>query len=266
MASFTYRGENPFDGVRAAGRKFVGKDESAVACLVDLPDVALSAKVAQFTARPELGKSLVHPGWRADVHPDAATRVFGKVGRVGGESSKALLDQSLPPMAEMVVRKAEERAFLSVKRLPLGRPYVHGGEIEKPPAATLRPGFAFGKPGAKADESAKACMVDEPADPEGLAAAEEVYQKSHRAFPPGMQRKSGVDWALTRADPGATRFGKPSALLERGAVEKCLNPAIEGKVPGAAITQIIPKVVDDFRVRRAHADCLPDVLSCRTPR
>ena len=241
--------ENPFDAVRAAGRKFVGKDESAAAAMQDLPDAPVGAKTAQYSSRPALGKTMVHPGYRADVHADAATRVFGKVGASGRESTSALLDQELPPMAAMVQRKAEERAFLSTKRLPLGRPYVHGGEVERPAPATLRPGFAFGKPGARADESAKLAMVYEPADPAAIEAAEAVYQKSHRAYAPGVQRRGAVDWALTGVDPGAQKFGMPAASIERDAVAKCLNPTIEGKVAGAALTQIIPKVVDDFRVR-----------------
>ena len=237
--------ENPFEQVRAAGRKFVGKDESAAYAMQDLPDVPIAAKVSQYTSRPEIGKALIHPGYRADSHPDFPTRTFGKVGHSGQEGCKGLMEAGdLPPMAAMVNAKAEERAFLSVKRLPLGRPYVPGGEIANPLASTLVPGFAYGKPGAKTTESAKLSMNYEPADPEAVAAAEVVYQKSHRAFPPGVQRRGAVDWALTGVDPAEKKFGKPAVSLERGSGGKAV---IEGSfVP--ALTQIIPKVVDDFRV------------------
>ena len=236
--------ENPFEHVRAAGRRFVGKDESAASAMQDHATIPLAPKVAQYTLRGEIGKTMIHPGWRGDAHPDFPTRIFGKMGHSGQEDCKALMAAGdLPPMAAMVHAKAEERAFLSTKRLPLGKPYVPGGTIAAPLAVTLKPGFAYGKPGARTDESAKLSLAYEPEDPEAIAAAEVIYQKSHRSFLPGVQRRGAVDWALTGVDPSEKMFGKPSLALEKVGAGKAV---IEGTAP--ALTKIIPKVVDDFRV------------------
>jgi len=243
------RATGPFDSVRAAGKKFVGHDESAEACLRDLPEPpSIHPTTLKFTGRCEPGARLLPPGQRTE--PSRAGGTFGKVSGSSSETASALMDTSLPPMAEMIVSKFEEATFLSVKRLPLGKSYVHGGEVAAPPAATLRPGFRYGLPGASTTESAKDFIQGQgAADPEGDAAAEAVYQKSHRAYQPGVQRRGGVDWKVAGVDPEDKVFGMPAASKERSAVEKCINPSVEGGDPAAAITAIIPKRTDDFRVR-----------------
>ena len=244
------RAAGPFDAVRAAGKKFVGHDESAEACLRDLPDPpSIHATTLKFTERSAPGQRLPHPGQREG--PPRAGATYGRVSSSSAETTSALLDASLPPMAAMIVRKSEEATFLSTKRLPLGKSYVHGGEVARPPAATLAPGFRYGLPGASVTESAKEYIQGQaPADPEGDEAAERVYQKSHRAFAPGVQRRGAVDWRVAGVDPEAAVFGMPAASKERAAVEKCINPTVEGGAPDAALTYIIPKRTDDFWVRR----------------
>ena len=234
------RATGPFDNVRAAGKKFVGHDESAEACLRDMPDPPIHPTTLKFTGRSDPGARLLPPGQRTE--PSRAGSTFGRVSSSSGETAVALMDQSLPPMAEMVVRKCEEATFLSVKRLPLGKSYVHGGEVAKPPAATLRSDFRFGLPGASTTECAKDFIQGQgAADPEAEAAAETVYQKSHRAYKPGVQRRGGVDWKIAGVDPEERVFGMPAASKERSAVEKCINPTVEGGDPAAALTAIIPK-------------------------
>jgi len=160
------------------------------------------------------------------------------------------MDASLPPMAAMIVSKAEELTYLSVTRVPLGKGYVHGGKIDRPPAATLKPGFSYGLPGISLTESAKEMIQGQaPPDPEAEAQAERVYEKSHRAFPPGVQRRTTVDWNIAGVNPQEKVFGMPAASLERNAVEKCLNPTADGAPPENALTSIVPKITDDFRVR-----------------
>jgi hypothetical protein len=241
-----------YDPIRAAGKSFQGRDESAEACLRDPQQpAAIHAKTLQYAVGAELGKAALHPGIRCD--PPRSHQVFGKVSSASAETSKALLGSELPPMAAMIVRKAEEATYLSATRLPLGKGYVHGGRVDRPPAATLRPGFAYGNPGASQTESAKDFIQGQGvADPAGEEAAERIYEKSHRAFKPGVQRRSAVDWAIAGVDPQARVFGMPAASLERAAVEKCLNPTAEGGPPEAALTSIVPKRTDDFRAAEGY--------------
>lgn len=243
------RASGPFDSVRAAGKKFVGHDESAEACLRDVPDPpSIHPTTLKFTARSEPGARLLPPGQRTE--PSRAGATFGRVSSSSSETAVALMDTSLPPMAEMIVRKCEEATFLSAKRLPLGKSYVHGGEVARPPAATLRPDFRYGLPGASITENAKDFIQGQGApNPEADADAERVYQKSHRAYKPGVQRRGGVDWRVAGVDPEEQVFGMPAASKERNAVERCINPTVEGGDPAAAVTAIIPKRTDDFRVR-----------------
>ena len=241
-----------YDPIRAAGKSFQGRDESAEACLRDPQQpAAVHAKTLQYAVTAEVGKPVLHPGIRCD--PPRSSQVFGRVSSASAETSKALLGSELPPMAAMIVRKAEEAAYLSATRLPLGKGYVHGGRVDRPPAATLRPGFAFGNPGASLTESAKDFIQGQGvADPAGEEAAERIYEKSHRAFKPGVQRRSAVDWGVAGVDPQARVFGMPAASLERAAVEKCLNPTAQGGAPEAALTSIVPKRTDDFRAAEGY--------------
>ena len=241
-----------FDAVRAAGKSFVGKDESAEATLRDPPAPAsIHPKTLQYSSTVALGKAALHPGIRCD--PSRENQVFGRVSSSSAETSAALMDSSLPPMAAMIVRKAEEATYLSATRLPLGKGYVHGGRIDRPPAATLVPGFRFGNPGASLTESAKESIQGQgPADPAADEAAERIYEKSHRAFKPGVQRRCGVDWTVAGVDPQAKVFGMPAASLERAAVEKCINPQAEGGAPAAALTSIVPKRTNDFRASEGY--------------
>ena len=240
---------NPYDVVRAAGKRHQGHDETTEYCLRDPPSRPVHPKTQQFSTTATLGQRLLHPGIRADPTPVPRSGAFGKVSGNSGESSKALMDASLPPMAAMIVRKAEELTYLSVTRLPLGKGYVHGGHIDHPPAATLKPDFRYGNPGASLTETAKDFIQGQgPSDPEAEEIAERVYEKSHRAFPPGVQRRGGVDWNVAQVNPQEQVFGMPAASLERNAVEKCLNPLAEGGPPENALTAIIPKITDDFRV------------------
>ena len=241
-----------FEAVHAAGKSFQGRDESAEQCLRDPPAPAsIHPKTALFSSTAPLGKPLLHPGTRAE--PSRAHLAFGKVSSSSAESSAALMDNSLPPMAAMIVRKAEEATYLSATRLPLGKGYVHGGRVDNAPAATLAPGFRYGNPGASLTESAKDFIQGQGCpDPAAEAAAERIYEKSHRAFKPGVQRRGGVDWQAAGVDPQGKVFGMPAASLERNAVEKCLNPTAQGCPPAAALTAIIPKRTDDFRASEGY--------------
>jgi hypothetical protein len=244
-----------FESVLAAGKAFHGKDESAEYCLKDVPDPAsIHPSTLKFASTAPLGKAQLHPGIRTD--PSRAHQTFGKVSSSSAETSVSLMDSSMPPMAAMIVRKAEEATYLSATRLPLGKGYVHGGKVENPPSATLVPGFRFGNPGASITESAKDFIQGQGAsNPEEEAIAERIYEKSHRSFKPGVQRRCNVDWAVAGVDPLNKVFGMPAASLERSAVEKCLNPQAEqpeAKPTAAALTSIIPKRTDDFRATEGY--------------
>ena len=242
-----------FDPIRAAGKSFQGKDESCEQCLRDPPaPAAIHPKTLQYAmGTVPLGKAMLHPGIRCD--PSREHQVFGRVGSSSADTSAALMGTSLPPMAAMMVRKAEEASYLSATRLPLGKGYVHGGRVDHPPAATQALGFRYGNPGASTTESAKDFIQGQGcADPAAEEAAERIYEKSHRAFKPGVQRRGGVDWAVAGVDPQAKVFGMPAASLERSAVEKCLNPSVEGGAPTAALTSIVPKRTDDFRASEGY--------------
>lgn len=246
---------NPFDAVRAAGKVHRGVAESSELLCRDpvpspAPSDASARREAVYRASGEPGVRVVHPGFRENVPHDG--KVFGAVRRDGAETTGALLDCSQAPMAALITAKAEERAFLSTRRLPLGRGYVEGGALTNPPAALSAPGFAFGKPTTGYVSAKELLYPGDGAEPAAQERAELPYAKSHRGFPPGVQRRGGVDWKVAGVDPTVTQFGLPAASKERNAVGRCIDPLIEaaaGGAPAAALTALVPRAVDDFKVR-----------------
>ena len=242
---------NPYESVRAAGRRYHAKqDESAEACLEDAKRPPTPEKVRQYKTPTVPGARNLHPAYRVNMPPFEGV-VFGDVapGPAKRETAAATLaGQRMTAMEAEINAKVEQRAFLSVRREPLGRPYVAGELVL--PARCVAPGFAFGVKGASTDESAKATVFPSGGDPEDEK-REEVYQRSHRSFPPGGQRRTAVDWAVAGVDPVAARFGKPGASLERNLVGKCLNP-LEDRAKVDNRTVLVSKVVDSFRALEDH--------------
>jgi len=243
--SATIHAPNPFDNVRAAGRRYIAKqDESADQCLVDPERPPTPPKVAQYKTSTVPGSRNIHPAYRVNM-PDFTGVVFGDVAAGGSNKETAAATLSGMRMSSMqaeINAKVEERSYLSVKREPLGKPYVAGDLVL--PAKTRDPRFAFGVKGASSDESAKDVIFPQFADPEDEK-KEEIYQKSHRSFAPGMQRRFAVDWNIAGVDPIQKRFGKPMVSLEKNLVGKCLNPKEDPKENNRTI--LVPKVVDTFR-------------------
>lgn len=203
----------------------------------------------------EPGKRALHPGYRADPDRglDATGRpvVFGTIVRGERVGAADVLNTRSSAMEEYITARAEAAVYKTVKREPLGHSYVPG-ELQLPDR-TMRPDFRFGA--ASADYvSAKDAIFPPPATGGGDVLDDEsaarLYEKSHRSYAPGVQRKHGVVWTAARIDPATHRFGRAHAQLERNAVAKALNPQEdeEARRPGgAAGTQLVPKVVDDFR-------------------
>ncbi len=229
-----------------AGKRFVGRDEAVEYCLRDdAPGrPPTPPKVKQFqTQRIAPGERNVHPAYRAPGMPDFTGRIFGKVGAGEGEGTvHDIMHVTKSTMEEYIVARGEAAVYPSRTKEPLGKGYT-AGDI-KLPARTTRPDFAFGAVG-KDGESAKEAVFPSGGDPDEEA-KERVYEKSHRSFPPGAQRRTAVVWGITGVDPETTRFGKPLASTERNQVGKCLNPQDDiDEVTNK--TTIIDKVVADYK-------------------
>ena len=243
---------NPFENVRAAGRRSNnGASEAAADALNDGPRPPTPPKSAQYKVPTVPGARVLHPAYRVNM-PDFSGVVFGDVAAGGGKRTTAadvLAGTRMSAMEAEINAKVEERAFLSVRREPLGRPYV-AGDLDLAKTKAGGAGFAFGASGAAASESAKAVVFPDGGDPAD-AAREEVYQRSHRSFPPGVQRRSAVQWGVAGVDPATTRFGRPGASLEKNLVGKCLNPQEDtAKVDGRTV--LVSRVVDHFRALEDH--------------
>ena len=238
---------NPFENVRAAGRRSNnGASEAAADALNDGPRPPTPPKSAQYKTPTVPGARVLHPAYRVNM-PNFEGVVFGDVAAGGGKKTTAadvLAGVRMSAMEAEINAKVEQRAFLSVRREPLGKPYV-AGDLDWSKTKAGGADFAFGAKGAAASESAKAVVFPDGGDPAD-AAREEVYQRSHRSFPPGVQRRSAVQWGITGVDPATARFGKPGASLEQNLVAKCLNPA-EDHAKVDSRTVLISRVVDHFR-------------------
>lgn len=246
---------NPFENVRAAGRRSNnGASEAAADALNDGPRPPTPPKVTQYKTPTAPGARVLHPAYRVNMPPavvDPAT-VFGDVAAGGGKkvtAAEVLAGTRMSAMEAEINAKVEERAFLSVRREPLGRPYV-SGDLDLAKTKAGGAGFAFGAKGAAASESAKAVVFPDGGDPAD-AAREEVYQRSHRSFPPGVQRRTAVLWGVAGVDPATARFGKPGASLEKNLVGKCLNPA-EDTLKVDNRTVLVSRVVDHYRALEDH--------------
>lgn len=154
---------------------------------------------------------------------------------------------ALPPLADFQRQRAEETFYRSVREAPLGRGYTAGGLTL--PAAASAPGHAFGAPSLKGD-SAKDIIAPLPQSAEDAAREALLYERSHHAHGPGVQRKGALDWAATRVgDPAAATFGR-ATRTEHGAVAAALGRAAQGGGGGV----LIPKAVQD------HHDTCDDPL------
>ena len=178
--------------------------------------------------------------------PDFDNKIFGAPSGKGEKLTAAkVLDTSISKMEEYIINKQEEKAYLSHTREPLGKTYIPGDL--KLPSRTLTKDFAFGakvRDSEAAKESLFPVALHDAAEEEKK---EEIYQKSHRSFPPGVQRRDGVVWAITGVDPETTRFGKPLASTEQNPVGKCLNPTIDSKNTSANKTILVSKAVEDYK-------------------
>ncbi len=131
------------------------------------------------------GDRAVHPGQQEQASRLATSgRTFGDVSGRGTGTTKDALDFSRSPMETYVTERFEQAVYKSRTREPLGKTYVHGaGQL---PDSTRRPDFAFGNK-SRPDEGAKGAIFPHTiVDPEEEK-KEEVYQISHRTFPPGVQ-------------------------------------------------------------------------------
>lgn len=149
-------------------------------------------------------------------------------------------------MAEFQHQRAEETYYRRAREAPLGRGYTAGGLVLPPHAAG--PQHAFGIPSVPGD-AAKDLISPVPPSVEETE-REALYERSHHAYCPGVQRTQALDWAATRVGgPTAGTFGKPTRT-EPGAVAAVLgrgSQAARGSV-------LVPKAVQD------HHDSCDDPL------
>lgn len=166
-------------------------------CLKDAERPPTPEKVKQFKSTTQPGERTLHPGYKAPgslpqnvaaarAEPDGAV-VFGTVPKGDKVHASDVLNTQKSRMEEYINSRAEQAKYLSRTREPLGKTYVAGSL--KLPDRTQIPDFKFGAAGANTSESAKATVFPVGADPEEEK-KEEVYQKSHRSYPPGMQRRT----------------------------------------------------------------------------
>ncbi len=192
-----------------------------------------------------IGGRAPHPGYRLDPRKDHL--VHGDVFTGEAVHSSDIMNTSLTPMAELINAKAEAAVYVSVKQRPLGR---HAPGHQTLPASTLRPGHMFGAKTISASGGAKDVVFPPPGDSSDPD-KERIYEKSHRSFAPGVQRRDRVEWDMTGIDPNSYKFGKACVSLESNVVGKVLNPSLDtdpaARAAAADVTRIIPKITADYR-------------------
>ena len=140
-------------------------------------------------------------------------------------------------MAEFQRQRAEETYYRSVREAPLGRGFTAGALVLPEKAAGAA--FAFGVPtGQGGGTTAKDLVAPLPPSVEETA-REALYERSHHAHGPGVQRTQALDWAAAGgASPTTSTFGR-STRIDPGVMSAAL-----GRDPKARLgAVIVPKAV-----------------------
>ena len=144
------------------------------------------------------GLRVLHPGVDGDFEGKRCPTdhiSFGRTVAVKGESFDSVADVVAQPGADsdfgLASTLAKEAIYRTSKREPIGRPY-NRGHVQ--PDSTRAPGFRYGKPAMKADESVKYGMYPEQTEPEDKHKA--MYVRTHGSWAPGEQITRGYNWKI----------------------------------------------------------------------
>lgn len=238
-----------YESIRAAGRAKHGRDEGVAQSIAGESNIETPEHIQRFRETREPGARIRHPGVKLD--DDRSGGVHGGYFKGPFVHSSDVLNQAKPPAAQFHEERAEQQFYRSVKRAPLGKGWT-AGELVLPPHAST-PDFAFGIVSLKVPNGAKEAMNPPPVPPEE-AERERIYERSHGAYGPGVQRTQCINWEAAGIDPARTTFGSASSGTDRGAVAAALGLGVPTAAAAFSGTRLIPKVVQD------HHDTCGDPL------